>query len=240
VEIDYVVIPGTNNSFTRPDAVVDVVVGQGFIVYLDKSGRLFSVRSGSPSDITSHAPQELKDFTNRLAADDPQAQFTSLSGQFHSFAVVSDRGNVYVGHHNEKTNTFELKVYEALQHVGCISVAVGDYHYLALLKGGRVLTWGTESEECGCFGLGNRASILNEHPSARGRKGLLKWSTTLDEPTPVPVEGHVVAIAAAGWHSAAVVVSRDEQAPGEIHSTQASCPVGSVADLQAKINSGQI
>lgn len=43
----------------------------------------------------------------------------------------------------------------ALQHNDVISVAFGDYHYLALHSNGKITSYGTELQACGALGLGD-------------------------------------------------------------------------------------
>ena len=43
----------------------------------------------------------------------------------------------------------------ALQHNDVISVAFGDYHYLALHSAGKITSYGTELQACGALGLGD-------------------------------------------------------------------------------------
>jgi SCF-associated factor 1 len=200
VDVDYVIVPGTSNicSGTEND-IVDLMGGEGCLVYLTRAGQLFAVDTNSLEGVRLATPVRMTSFEDKLADN---GRFIKLSGSYNRFAVFSDDDTVIVGHKSETAGReiFEPIVYEQLQHVGCISVAMGDHHSLALLRGGQMFAWGCESKGCGAFGLGRKERVIQEYGAHETRAGVI-----LEKPTPVPVDGYVQAIAAAGWQSAAII-----------------------------------
>ncbi|CCH44313.1 putative E3 ubiquitin-protein ligase HERC2 [Wickerhamomyces ciferrii] len=169
------------------ERVVDFFAGDEFIIYVTAEGKVYR------NDMIGEESILLEKFHNhlKLNANSLAPKFTSLSGNFNHFAVFSNEDIVLIG----SKNSDEPEIIEELQHKECISLAVGDYHFLALLKDGTVLSWGLESNSCGCLGLGKEEpNFIWENNSRRVRK-----------PTKIDVEGKVVAIAAAGWQSSAII-----------------------------------
>ncbi|RMZ71100.1 regulator of chromosome condensation rcc1 [Pyrenophora seminiperda CCB06] len=101
-----------------------------------------------------------------------------IQGSFRSFAIFRD-GEVITSDQNylescwnnrredpEQMSIQGLKKIPALQHNNVISVAFGDYHYLALHSNGKITSYGTENSGCGALGLGsNNGNIVSK---ARG------------------------------------------------------------------------
>lgn len=84
-----------------------------------------------------------------------------------------------------------------------VSLSSGDYHTLILTRKGQLYTSGTESQLCGCLGLG-----IFENESW----GHLEGHNNLIVETPQKInigEGNIcVGIAAGGWQSSALVISK--------------------------------
>lgn len=193
-EADITRLPGTNEH-----KIIDVVAGEHMLIYLSDKGDIYYINTAS-NDALGHRPVLLEGFKSQL---DEGAKFVKLSGSFVKFAAFTDNDKVFMGHRNELQEnpaTAEPRIVPELQNVGCISVAVGDHHNLALLRGGKLLTWGRESKGCGAFGLGKMENVTQKYGISPDGGGL-----DLESPTPVEVKGRVLAIAAAGWQSAAVI-----------------------------------
>lgn len=181
----HLTVPNTG-SINGEDKVVDFMVGEGFIIYLTQRGELFrNDMVGDDSFPLIKFKQYLQDNAQSL-----QPKFTGLSGNFSTFACFSNEDIVLLG--SKCSDTPEIV--EELQHKNCVSIAVGDYHFLALCKDGSLYSWGLESQSCGCLGLGDHVDSRMEQNSRR-----------VDKPTLVEIGGKVLAITAAGWQSSALV-----------------------------------
>ncbi|CAN6639153.1 hypothetical protein TRVA0_017S01530 [Trichomonascus vanleenenianus] len=182
----YVVVPGTQGV-----EIHDMMAGSNFLVYITKDKVPYVVEV---VDQEPKPPMRLDAFEKALRDG---AQFAKIVGSYTRFALFSDKDDVLIGRRGEFDKPI---IYDELQKVGCISIAVADHHNLALLRGGQMLTWGCESKACGAFGLGRRDDVL-KLGATQTSAGL-----NLDKPVPVDLPGrHVLAIAAAGWQSAAIM-----------------------------------
>lgn len=181
-------VPGTG-EVNGNNKVVDFIVGDGFLVYLTADGGLYR------NDMIGEVSFPLIKFQGYLKknAQSLQPKFTRLSGNFSTFACFTNEDIVLIG----SRDIDEPQIIEELQHRGCISIAVGDYHFLALCEDGSLYTWGLESQTCGCLGLG-----LDPEGSIREGNG-----TRIRKPTLIPTEGKVIAISAAGWQSSAIITT---------------------------------
>ncbi|GAO50008.1 RCC1/BLIP-II protein [Saitoella complicata NRRL Y-17804] len=203
---DYVTVPGTED-------VVAMSAGAGFLVYLTASGDVYRVTTHSESDLLSTPPVHLERFSQPQAAGSAH-----LSGNFNSFAVFNTAtGAVLLGSKDTSTTPdSEPLTPPELQSRGVISVAWGDYHALACCEDGTLLSWGKESQSCGCLGLGPHLEVREKNlegyqQDADGIK--MTKATTVDMP------GKVFAVAAGGWHSGALCVMDDEyESENEDHS----------------------
>lgn len=112
------------------------------------------------------------------------------------------------------------KVIPELQNKGVISVEIGDYHNIALTSKGKVLTWGAYS--AGALGLGDPTTLPPGTPGAfrseerrlsaidrgRGEPPAVEVPTEVrfDHRRKQSKERFCFAIAAAGWHTGALVI----------------------------------
>lgn len=199
--VEHETVPNTN--LTGDGEIVDVAVGRDAIVYIDRKGDAYTI------DIhkLSKGPVRLDGFMKKLKLSDwkVDAKFTKLTGNLTHFAFISDRDDVYSTPSDTPlaAETEPLLIPE-LQKSGCISVAAGDHHFLALMKGGKILSWGCESQACGDLGLGQPQEVIkNDGATERG------MDVVLSKPTQIPIEGHALAIAAGGWQSAAIITTDD-------------------------------
>ena len=209
--------------------VIDFMGGESFLVFLTKTGKVFAVNTLSPGSVTISPPVQLTAFS----APEGESPMSYISGSFVKFAVFNKDGLVYIGTKDlvmgalaaakagkSPIDSEELVrpiVMPSLQKRGIVAIAFGDYHSLALTSQGKVLSWGTESRNCGCLGLGPKELAMTrgvDYNFADGR---------LSEPTEIPFPVHprnnmasegssneehtfVFNIAAAGWHSGALAL----------------------------------
>jgi len=209
--------------------VTGIMAGDSYLVFLTKPGKVYAV-CAKPSMVAGTRPVQLYHFS----APADEKPMTYISGSFSKFAVFNSDGLVYIGTKGQVQEALDAPVERqgpqveevqnkptvipSLQKRGIVAIAFGDYHSLALTAQGKVLSWGTESQMCGCLGHG-----LVEI----ARRGGIKLTAhgQLDEPTEVsfdPFETNnpqklednqyfIFNISAAGWHSGALALapSRD-------------------------------
>lgn len=230
----YVIIPNTVK-------IIDFIALHDFILYIDKEGKLNrfdlwaegyakeEIEIGSIEDSF-----EVSKFNKWLQKNNDmtgsKAIFTKLSGCYKNFSVFSNYGNVLLGNKEntervangveegeEGEEQYEPIMIEELQNQHIIHVVMGDYHFMALTDKGELMSWGMESSECGCLGLGCKEQFIRSHINTHlpiedlGRqKGMrVGRPSIVKTPTPTPseeggseVRGKWLTIAAAGWHSA--------------------------------------
>ncbi|CDK24192.1 unnamed protein product [Kuraishia capsulata CBS 1993] len=187
LEALYVVIPETAST-SDDDKVVDYVCLDNELVYLKGSGKLFSIKVHRDAESGETLLGRLLPLASKLKKVLSRTdKITRLSGSFRTLVAFTLEDHVIVlrQENGQEMEDAVPRIYEELQNVECVSVAVGDWHYMALLKSGKVLTWGLNNGGC----LGN------------GDLGVKR----IDSPTEVKVEGKVLAIAAGGWQSGAIV-----------------------------------
>lgn len=120
----------------------------------------------------------------------------------------------------DTTPESDPQIIPTLQHKAVISVALGDYHSAALTEHGKLLTWGAYSS--GALGLGDPTKLepgapggfatLADRDAARNGRGRIP--PQVEVPTEVrfdhnkqhPVDRFCFAVAAAGWHTGALVI----------------------------------
>lgn len=215
-EVYPILVPNTNFPPSSPYSIVDFHAGDKFIVYVTKEGKLYKVSTESRDTILNNPRRELTDFYEKLEkviAETPnrdvdkysdtrftKPKFVKVRGGYKYLAAMTDTDNVVCG----DMNTGQLQAPAELQNAGCISIAAGDYHILALLKGGNLYSWGCEPQGCGALGHGQ---FDNELSALGARK--VNRDYILDTPKKVETPGKVLVIAAGGWHSAAVITTED-------------------------------
>ncbi|OWB55113.1 hypothetical protein B5S28_g977 [[Candida] boidinii] len=199
-------------DFEDDSVIVDYVVLDGFLVYITALGNLFRVDLDHLNDEINPTNYYLKSyhlmgFENYIKEFDGnkflRPKFVRLSGSYNKFSCITNSDLVLLGDSDSKFDT-RPKIIDSLQHRGCTSIEVGDYHYLALLQNGELYSWGCESSLNGCLGLGRVDDMVRN--GAR-RDGI---DIRVSEPTRVPTRGKVLAIAAGGHQSAAIVAFEDE------------------------------
>lgn len=201
---NYSIIPLTNQPANSDDSIVDIMAGDNFFVYLTKKGDLYKFNIPSNhNDILTSSAIKLDLFTKELdKLSNGIGQFVKISGTYQYFAVLSDSEHVFIGSKDFTVRDAPI-VIDELQKVGCISIATGDYHFLALLRGGKLLSWGRESQGCGSLGQGKF--------SDSSKRGMVKdgWDLILPKPQEIHIKdnGHVLAIGAGGWQSCAIITT---------------------------------
>ncbi|KAH8722415.1 regulator of chromosome condensation 1/beta-lactamase-inhibitor protein II [Phaeosphaeriaceae sp. PMI808] len=139
-------------------AVLNYIILEDFVVFITDIGKVFCGKFGDKNQV--NRVLELRALHNRKGTP------SDLQGSFRRFAVflgdeviTSDQDYLQACWNNQTTNPEQTNIglhrIPALQNNDVISVAFGDYHYLALHSNGRITSYGKELQACGALGLGN-------------------------------------------------------------------------------------
>ena len=132
-----------------------------------------------------------------------------------------------------KTDAVAPTAVAGLEEYNIVDVAFGDWHCLALTDTGKVLSWGRESSLCGCLGLGQSSAAKARGLRVIGSDGILDTAQVVSFQHPYPetkgendstfplithytslthtdTTEYAYKIAAAGWHSCALVAVVDK------------------------------
>ncbi|CAI4289660.1 CCQ_1a_G0004680.mRNA.1.CDS.1 [Saccharomyces cerevisiae] len=114
----------------------------------------------------------------------------------HCYTLKVTNGDV------DKDSLTELDINENV-----ISVASGDYHTVALTERGHLYSWGIESQDCGCLGLGPSEKIVNELHIGNweGQRNIRVVKPTKIE---LPEDYICVSVTAGGWQTGALIIKK--------------------------------
>jgi SCF-associated factor 1 len=172
-------------------AVLNYIMLEHFVLFITDIGKVFCAKIRENNRVDDIL--ELRSLRN----DNHNNSTLDVQGSFRRFAVF--RGDEVITSDQDyleacwsaKRNNLEqsgipgLHKIPALQHNDVISVAFGDYHYLALHSNGKITSYGKELNACGALGLGGedegraRGIVYNRfthdgsllpHASTRGRQ----------------------------------------------------------------------
>ncbi|ODQ64197.1 RCC1/BLIP-II protein [Nadsonia fulvescens var. elongata DSM 6958] len=232
-------VVGVPNLLSQSDGisleVVDFMTGHCFLILLDQEGGLYKlVDVASLESVSRSQPRRLVEFDNQLkqlrgTSTKDHRKFVKLSGSYRTFAAFTDGDDVFLGHidtaqpavgsrnEGDLGDHSQPMILPELQQTNVISISVGDYHCLALQRGGSVLSWGVECKNCGCLGMGKAEDVLARYEGQLCDDGeklceSVNAGLKLRRPRKVDFrkagednEEYVLAIAAAGWQSCAIV-----------------------------------
>jgi len=189
-----------DNDSTDSLDIRGLMVGDGYLVYLTKAGTVHRVNINGEIFEATDSPSSflLEKFTTT-----PQLSY--LSGSFLHFGLFNTAGDVLIGNRDTQASSSPF-ILAGLQHRGVIGLSWGDWHGLALCEDGSMLSWGKELRANGCLGMGYR------DVEEAGNMGLtiVRNEVSSAEPRRIPGFGGMedkfaFCVAAAGWHSAALV-----------------------------------
>jgi SCF-associated factor 1 len=149
--------------------VVNYIILEHYVVFATDLGKIFCGRFGDMNKVDDIL--ELRALRNETGTTlDVQGSFRSFAVFRNTEVITSDQNYLDAcwnekGDNPEQINIGGLDKIPALQSNDVISVAFGDYHYLALHSNGRITSYGKELQGCGALGLGGEAE--NER-KARG------------------------------------------------------------------------
>ncbi|KAH5582745.1 hypothetical protein HBI26_120270 [Parastagonospora nodorum] len=149
--------------------VLNYIILEHFVLFVTDLGKVFCGRFEEKHKVDNIL--ELRALSNDTGEGvDVQGSFCRFAIFKNNEVITSDQGYLEACWNNQRSNPQEsfadgLKKIPALQNSGVISVAFGDYHYLALHSNGAITSYGTELQACGALGLG---SEQDDEGKARG------------------------------------------------------------------------
>ncbi|PSN65922.1 RCC1/BLIP-II [Corynespora cassiicola Philippines] len=139
--------------------VLNYIMLENFVVFVTDIGKVFCGRLA--------AQNRVEDILELQGLRNDSGKLSDVQGSFRRFAVFKN-GEVIIAHqdylqacwdarhtNHEQIGIQGLEKIPALQNNDVISVAFGDYHFLALHSSGRITSYGTEMQGCGALGLGD-------------------------------------------------------------------------------------
>ncbi|KAF9700182.1 hypothetical protein EKO04_001857 [Ascochyta lentis] len=136
-------------------AVLNYIILEHFVVFATDTGKVFCGLFGDKNRVEDIL--ELRDLQSENGtAVDVQGSFRRFAVFKNGEVITADQEYLHQCWNARGTDsTFGgLHKIPALQHKDVISVAFGDYHYLALHSNGKITSYGTELQACGALGLG--------------------------------------------------------------------------------------
>ncbi|CAH6718855.1 hypothetical protein CLIB1444_01S16006 [[Candida] jaroonii] len=116
--------------------------------------------------------------------------YSKITGGFKNFAIFTSDQRVLIGDStfidDEITSLEDLddpKKPKEIPLDDIVEMEIGDYHYLALNSNSELFSWGLNSNNCGCLGIGDVEGEIKE---------------------PTKIDGKWIVITAAGWHSGGI------------------------------------
>jgi SCF-associated factor 1 len=138
--------------------VLNYIILEAFVVFVTDIGKVFCGQIGNKNKVD--------DILELRALRNEKATSMDVQGSFRRFAIFKNGEVVTIDQdyleacwrlrdtNPDQTDIQGPQKIPALQHNDVISVAFGDYHFLALHSTGRITTYGTELQSCGALGLG--------------------------------------------------------------------------------------
>jgi SCF-associated factor 1 len=149
--------------------VVNYIILEHYVVFATDLGKIFCGRFGEMNKVDDIL--ELRALRNETGTTlDVQGSFRRFAVFKNNEVITSDQSYLDAcwnekGNNPEQIDIAGLNRIPALQNNDVISVAFGDYHYLALHSNGKITSYGTELQRCGALGLGGEAE---DEGKARG------------------------------------------------------------------------
>lgn len=150
-------------------AVLSYIILEHFVVFVTDLGKVFCGRFEDKNRVDNIL--ELRHLSNTTGpAVDVQGSFRRFAVFKDNEVITSNQDYLELCWNSQRSNPEQtdmpgLNKIPALQASGVISVAFGDYHYLALHSNGTITSYGTELQACGALGLGGEP---DDEGKARG------------------------------------------------------------------------
>jgi SCF-associated factor 1 len=149
--------------------VVNFIMLEHFVVFNTDIGRVFCGRFGEKNRVDNIL--ELRQLRHEQGAPlDVQGSFRRFAVFRNDEVITADQDYLEACWNAQRSdpeqeNVAGLRKIPALQRNDVISIAFGDFHYLALHSNGKITSYGTEMNACGALGLGDEANSVGQ---ARG------------------------------------------------------------------------
>ncbi|EJS44715.1 YBR280C [Saccharomyces arboricola H-6] len=186
----YKVIPNTND-INGDSRVIDFACLQdNCVFYINNEGnKLWKYHNGLNNAIDL-------DIVGKLCKINVCFASLVLFTDTHCYTLKITNGDV------DKESLTELDIDEKV-----ISVASGDYHTVALTESGHLYSWGVESQDCGCLGLGPSEKVVNELHIGNweGQRNIRVARPTKIE---LPEDYICVSVTAGGWQTGALIIKK--------------------------------
>ncbi|KAH9877904.1 hypothetical protein J1614_003121 [Plenodomus biglobosus] len=140
-------------------SVSNYIMLEHYVVFVTDIGKVFCGRFGDKNSVDSIL--ELRQLRNEKGATlDVQGSFRRFAIFRNDEVITTDQDYLEACWAAQQTDPEQesvagLRRIPALQRNDVISVAFGDYHYLALHSNGKITSYGTETHACGALGLGH-------------------------------------------------------------------------------------
>jgi SCF-associated factor 1 len=135
-------------------AVLNYIILEHYVVFVTDLGKVFTGKFGEKNRV-----EDVLELCALRGASDVQGSFRRFATFKNGEVITTSQDyldacwNVRSNGHDQN-NIEGLKKIPALQNNDVISVAFGDYHFLALHSTGKITSYGTELQACGALGLG--------------------------------------------------------------------------------------
>ncbi|KAG6908970.1 hypothetical protein DXG01_002577 [Tephrocybe rancida] len=215
-------LPGGGNE-DEPTQLIQIAGLDGHLIGLTNKGHVLKFNGLQSKETLSWGSWKyLPEFSEietvesqfaQLGLDTPNSlKITHISANFVNFIAYSTGSSSVVLIGNiDTTSESKPKIIPDLQNKSIISVVLGDYHNAALTSNGKVYTWGGYSR--GALGLGDPAALtpgtpggFNSEDERRVSNVVVPTEVRFDHGQKLPRERFCFSIAAAGWHTGALVI----------------------------------
>ncbi|CAI4056077.1 hypothetical protein SKDZ_02G3850 [Saccharomyces kudriavzevii ZP591] len=186
----YEIIPCTND-ISGDSRVIDFACLQdGCVFYINNDGdKLWKYHNGLNNFLDL-------DVVGKLCKINVCFASLVLFTDTHCYTLKIANGDV------DKESLTELDIDEKV-----ISVASGDYHTVALTESGHLYSWGVESQDCGCLGLGPSEKVVNELHIGNW-EGQRNIRVIKPRKIELPEDYICVSVTAGGWQTGALIIKK--------------------------------
>jgi SCF-associated factor 1 len=139
-------------------AVLNYIILEHYVLFVTDIGKVFCGKFGEKNRVDNIL--ELRALRSQAGSPlDVQGSFRRFAVFKNNEVVTSDQSYLDACWNDQRNNPEQthlegLHKIPALQNNDVISVAFGDYHYLALHSNGKITSFGKELQACGALGLG--------------------------------------------------------------------------------------
>jgi SCF-associated factor 1 len=139
-------------------AILNYIILEHYVVFVTDIGKVFCGRFGEKNTVDNIL--ELGALRNQAGSPlDVQGSFRSFAVFRNNEVITSDQNYLDACWNDQRNNSEQTRIeglrkIPTLQNSDVISVAFGDYHYLALHSNGKITSYGKELGACGALGLG--------------------------------------------------------------------------------------